>query len=303
MNKRIVKTLFASSVFLTFVASLSTVYADGRLEKVMESKKLTVGAREGAPPFGFVNEKGEWVGWSMDLSKAIHQSIEKKLGTKIELEFKAITPQTRVPLIVNGTLDWVLGTTGKNIRREEVIDFSYLNNAVCVQMLHRKSKNFKSYQDLAGKRVGVTLGSNEFRTLTAMGKSGEINPPPKVIGFEKHSLGFLALQQGKTDAHVTLDVTLNSLKLKSKNPDEWTVHGPELFCMPNGILLAEDDSDWTDTVNGALCYLVKTGEYDLIYNDWFAGDNPKAGFQRPLPIALRYVLDNQCPSGSEKWIK
>ena len=57
MNKRIVKTLFASSVFLTFVASLSTVYADGRLEKVMESKKLTVGAREGAPPFGFVNEK------------------------------------------------------------------------------------------------------------------------------------------------------------------------------------------------------------------------------------------------------
>jgi len=78
MKNRIFKTLVASSVLLTFVASLSTVYAKGRLDKVMESKKLTVGAREGAPPFGFVNEKGEWVGWSMDLSKAIHQSIEKK---------------------------------------------------------------------------------------------------------------------------------------------------------------------------------------------------------------------------------
>ena len=81
MNK-IVKTLVSSSVFLTFIASLSTVFADGRVEKVLESKKITVGAREGAPPFGFVNEKGDWVGWSMDLSKAIHQTIEKKLGTK-----------------------------------------------------------------------------------------------------------------------------------------------------------------------------------------------------------------------------
>jgi len=286
-----------------FVASLSTVNAAGRLDKIMESKKLTVGAREGAPPFGFVNEKGEWVGWSMDLSKALHKTIEKKLGTKLELEFRAITPQTRIPLIANGTLDWVLGTTGKNIRREEVIDFSYLNNAVCVQMLHRKGMNFKSYSDLAGKRVGVTIGSMEFRTLTTMGKSGEISPAPKVVGFEKHSLGFLALEQGKTDVHVTLDVTLNSLKLKSKNPEDWVVHGPELFCIPNGILLAEDDSDWTDTVNGALCYLIKTGEFDRIYNEWFAGDKPKAGFQRPIPVAVRYVLDNQCPSGSEKWIK
>ena len=91
--------------------------------------------------------------------------------------------------------------------------------------------------------------------------------------------------------------------MKAKNPDDWTVHGPELKCMPNGILLAEDDSDWTDMVNHSFCYLVKTGEYDRIYKDWFGGDNPKAGFQRPIPTALRYVLDNQCPTGSEKWLK
>lgn len=304
MRSRIFFGLWAGAVlcFAFIATNVSTALADGKLESVLKAKKLVVGAREGAPPFGYINEKGEWVGWSMDLSKAMHKVIEKKFDVSLELVFKPITPQTRISLIVNGTLDWVLGTTGRSVVRDAVIDFSYMNNAVCIQMLHRKSMPFKTWTDLAGKRVGVTNGSGEQRVLTAMGKSGEISPAPKLVPFAKHSLGFLGLDQGKTDAHVTLDVTLHSLKNKAKNPDEWTVHGPELFCIPNGILLPENDSDWRDTVDHALCYLIATGEFDRIYDDWFAGGNPKAGFKRPMPAPVQTVLKNQCSFGIEKWL-
>lgn len=277
--------------------------AESKLDKVKRDKKIVVGAREAAPPYGYLDANGKWVGWSMDLSKALHEIIERKLGTKLELEFKPVTPQTRIPLIVNGTLDWVLGTTGKTVDREEVVDFSLTNNAVCVKKLVAKSSPIRETKDLAGKRVGVTKGSGEERLLVTMGQSGELNPAPKVVSFDKHSTGFIALSQGKTDAHVTLDDVLISLAMNSPNPGDWEVRGPDLFCIINGIILPENDSNWTDMVNHSLCYFIVTGGYDKLYEEWFLGAKPKAGYKRELSPAIRTTIHNQCPDGADKFLE
>lgn len=292
-------TLLCAGALLT---SATQVHAQSKYDKVLQEKKLVVGAQEGTPPYGYVDEKGEVAGWAVDLSKALHAAIEKKMGTKIALEFRRVTPSTRIPLIVNGSLDWVLGSTGKTIEREQVVDFSLVNNAVCVQMLHRKSLPYKTYQDLAGKRIGVTNGSVEQKVLTEMGVQGKIKPAPQVVTFPTHAVGFLALEQGRTDAHVTLDSALRGLQVKAQNPDDWTVHGPDLFCIPNGIILPQNDSKWTRTVNHALCHLVHTGEFDTLYEEWFGGKTPKAGFPLPMSANTRILIEGQCPFGIENWL-
>lgn len=284
------------------MASATQVHAQSRYDKVFQEKKMVVGAQEGSAPYGYVDEKGEVAGWAVDLSKALHSAIEKKMGTKIILEFRRVTPSTRIPLIVNGSLDWVLGSTGKTVEREQVVDFSLVNNAVCVQMLHRKSLPYKTYQDLAGKRVGVTSGSIEEKILTEMGMQGKIKPPPQMVTFPNHSVAFLALEQGRTDVHVTADSTLRGLQVKAQKPDDWTVHGPDLFCTPNGILLPQNDSKWTRTVNHALCHLVANGEFDKLYEDWFGGKTPKAGFPLPMSENTRILINGQCPFGIENWL-
>ena len=165
--QRLLKTTGWALLFAAALLTSTTLaHAQSKYDKVLQEKKLVVGAQEGTPPYGYVDEKGEVAGWAVDLSKALHAAIEKKMGTKIVLEFRRVTPSTRIPLIVNGSLDWVLGSTGKTVEREQVVDFSLVNNAVCVQMLHRKSLPYKSYQDLAGKRIGVTSGSVEQKVLT-----------------------------------------------------------------------------------------------------------------------------------------
>ena len=276
--------------------------AQSKYDKVLQEKKLIVGAQEGTAPYGYVDEKGEVAGWAVDLSKALHGAIEKKMGTKLTLEFRRVTPSTRIPLIVNGSLDWVLGSTGKTVEREQVVDFSLVNNAVCVQMLHRKNLPFKTYQDLAGKRIGVTSGSVEQKVLTEMGAQGKIKPAPQVVAFPTHAVGFLALEQGRTDAHVTLDSALRALQVKAQKPDDWTVHGPDLFCIPNGIILPQNDSKWTRTVNHALCHVIHTGEFDKLYEEWFGGKSPKAGFPLPMSENTRALITGQCPFGIEDWL-
>lgn len=298
------KQLLRLSIALVTVLGWSaSADAQSRLDRVTRDKKLVVGAQEGTPPFGYVDEKGEVAGWAVDLSKALHALIQRKMNTTLALEFRRVTPETRIPLIVNGTLDWVLGSTGKTIEREEVVDFSLVNNAVCVQMLHRKSENYRDYSDLGGKRLGVTNGSVEQKVLTEMGQNGKISPPPRVVTFPSHAVGFLALEQGRTDVHITLDVALRGLQVKAKDPSEWVVHGPELFCIPNGIIVPQNDSKWRNMINNALCYMINNGDFYKLYDEWFGEKSPKAGFPLPITTTTRNLLEGQCPFGIEAWLK
>ncbi|MCX7323038.1 MAG: transporter substrate-binding domain-containing protein [Hyphomicrobiales bacterium] len=274
-----------------------------KYDRVLQNKKIIAGAQEGTPPFGYVDEKGDVAGWAVDLSKALHALIEKKMDTKLDLEFRKVTPQTRIPLIVNGSLDWVLGSTGKTVEREQVVDFSLINNAVCVKTLHRKSMPINAVSDLAGKRIGVTNGSVEQKLLTEMGQTGKISPPAQIVIFPTHSVGFLALEQGRTDAHVTLDVSLKSLAMRAQNPGEWAVSGPDLMCTPNGIILPQNDSKWKRTVDHALCYFIHTGGYMKLWDEWFGENKPKAGFALPISEQTKTVLYGQCPFGIEDWLK
>ena len=273
-----------------------------KYDKVLQEKKLIVGAQEGTAPYGYVDEKGELVGWSVDLSKALHALIERKMGIKIALEFRKVTPETRIPLIVNGSLDWVLGTTGITVEREQVVDFSLINNTACVKMLNRKSMPIREIKDLAGKRVGVTNGSVEQKFVTELGTSGKVKPAPQVIAFPTHAVGFLALEQKRTDVHVTLDSALLALAAKAQKPSDWTVHGPDVFCTLSGIILPQNDSKWRHMVNHALCYFIESGEYDKLYDSWFAGKTPKAGFPLPQNAMTKTILHNQCPLGIDNWL-
>lgn len=300
---RIRSALLRTAALALFGLVLATSgHAQSRLDKILKEKKMTLGFQEGTHPYGYTDDKGNMLGWSVDLSKMLHATIEKKFNTQIALEFKPVNPQTRIPLVVNGTLDFVLGSTGKTIEREEAVDFSLINNAVCVNMLYRRNKPFKSYSELGGKRVGVTAGSVEEKVLTEMGQKGKIKPAPRVVTFTSHANGFLALDQGKTDVHITQATALIGLKQNAKNPSDWVVGGPDLFCIVNGIILPQNDSKWTTTVNHALCYLIVTNQFQTLYDEWFKGPKAKAGFELPMSPKIRTVIENQCPFGAETWL-
>jgi hypothetical protein len=69
------------------------------------------------------------------------------------------------------------------------------------------------------------------------------------------------------------------------------------------MILPNNDSKWSDTVNGAFCYMVKTGMYREIYDEWFQGPNPKAGYVRDQSAGVQRLLSDQCPYKSETFIK
>lgn len=277
-------------VALTALALFSTgfcgrpVFAEDILAKIDRTGTVTMGFREGSVPFGYMDAQGQWVGFGIDIGLEIHKALEEKFKKPIKLEKKPINPKTRIPLVLNGTVDIALGSTTITLEREGVIDFSLPYFLTGTRLLVPRDSDIKDFPDLAGKRVGMGSGSTaNIKGLDNAIAQGVISPPCDKILFEEHNKGFLALQQGKIHAYFTDASILAGMRAKAERPEEWKIVGNYLTYEPYGILIPENQGKWRDFINASLVRLFKSGRFETIYDKWF-GPNGEV----LLPMSQEY---------------
>jgi polar amino acid transport system substrate-binding protein/glutamate/aspartate transport system substrate-binding protein len=249
---------------LALVASaVAPALAETVLEKINRTGMLTAGTRTASIPFAFINEKNEWIGFSVDLLEAVRARLEKKLGKPIKLDKKEVTPATRIPLVANRTIDVECGSTTYTRGRDETVDFSVIFFFTGSQLLVKKGSGIKSLADVAGKRVGATQGTTNEKALRAS------QPRADVVTFQDHAAGFLALEQGKIVAYTTDGILLAGLAAKAKSPRDYEVVGDFFSKDPYACIVPENDSRWRDFVNHTLMELIDSGRYFELYDKWF----------------------------------
>ncbi len=182
-------TVWLAGVLL--LGAATPVLAETVLEKVKRTGVLTAGTRAASIPFAFINEKNEWIGFSIDLLEAIRARLEKKLGKPIKLEKKEIDPATRITLVANRSIDVECGSTTYTRGRDETVDFSINFFFTGTRLLVKKGSGIKGVADVAGKRVGVIPGTTNEKALRAS------QPKVDVVTFQDQGAGFLALEQGR----------------------------------------------------------------------------------------------------------
>ncbi len=258
------KKCFGVLLALLFVmASVAPALAETVLEKIGRTGVLTGGTRTASIPFAFINEKNEWIGFSVDFLEAVRARAEKKLGKPIKLEKKEVTPQTRIPLVANRTIDVECGSTTYTRGRDETVDFSINFFFTGSQLLVKKGSGIKTLADVAGKRVGATQGTTNEKAVRAQ------QPRADLVTFMDHAAGFLALDQGKIVAYVTDGILLAGLAVKAKNPKDYEVVGDLFTKDPYSCIVPENDSKWRDFINHALMELIDNGKYFEMYDKWF----------------------------------
>src|SRR5215813_13507743 len=87
------------------LGAVGPVAAETVLEKIRRTGILVAGTRGTVIPLAYVNEKNELIGFSVDLLEAIRTRLEKKLGKRMKLEKKEVTPADRVDLVVKRIVD------------------------------------------------------------------------------------------------------------------------------------------------------------------------------------------------------
>ena len=258
--RRCVAMALASALLL---GTAAPVLAEAVLEKIGRTGVLTAGTRGTSIPFAYINEKNEWIGFSIDLLEAIRARLEKKLAKRIKLEKKEVTPENRISLLANRTIDVECGATTYTRSRDEQVDFSIIIFFTGDQLLVKKGSGIKSVADVAGKRVGVLRGGTGEKNLLAA------QPRADVVFFQEHPGALLAVEQGRIVAYVNDGILLAGLAAKARNPKDYDVVGDFFSKEPFACMVPENDSKWRDFVNHSFMELIDNGKYFELYDKWF----------------------------------
>ena len=263
---------WTAGVLALFVVGAAPAWAETTLEKVGRTGVFVVGTRTGSPPFGFVDKENRWGGFSVDLARLVHGSVQKKLGKPIKLELKESTPATRIALLTSGAVDLIAGTMTVTRSRRESVDFSLVYFVTGGQFLVKRGSPIKGMRDVAGRKIGVLQGSTNEKVVR------EKQPQVQLVVFPDQPAAFTALVQGKIDAYTNDGVQLAGLKARAPNPAEWEVVGEFYTYEPYGMAMRKNDSDFRNVVDFTLMEAIERGEYQKLYDRWFGpkGEVPYA---------------------------
>lgn len=245
----------------------------GTLKKVKDSGSITLGHRETSIPFSYLDDKQQPIGYSMDLCAAIVEEVKKELQlAQLAVRYNPVTPQTRIPLMENGTIDIECGSTTNTLTRQKQVAFAPVTFVTGTKLVAKKSAKVRSYRDLRNKTVVVTQGTTNERVIKAL--SDKENLGIRFLNAKDHAESFLTVESGRAVAFAMDDVLLYGLVAKAKNPRDYEVVGDYLSYDPYGIMFRKNDDALGVVIRRALAGLMRSGEIHKIYDKWFVGKLP-----------------------------
>ena len=258
----------AISVFsLSWLMWVTPATAETVVEKIDRMGKLTAGTSKDAVPFAYRNDRGELVGYSVDILELIADRLEQELDREIELELVALQPRERIPQLIDGDVDIVCDASSFTWKRDRQIDFSFSYSSTGTRLLTRRGDNFWDAETLIGKRIGALPKTTNERAIE------RVQPLAEIVRVRDRDDGYEALQQGEIDAFASDSILLESWLRSIPNPEDFQIVGDYsregIACM-----VAENNSQFLNVVNYTLIefmqgFLDNKPEYVDIFERWF----------------------------------
>lgn len=255
-----------------FVASIATVgmvssASADQLDDVITKGTLNCGVVLDFPPMGYFDKDNKPAGFDVDYCK----DLAKAMGVKANI--MNLTWGDRIPSLVSGKTDVVIGSTSDTLERAKSVGFTYPYFVFKFQVISKKSQNINKFEDLKNVKVGAALGTTYEQEYLAYAKEqgwGTKN----YTAFKSENDAYLGLYQGKIDALISTNTNI-ATKLQSKEFKDF-VAGPYV---PNyddvvGIITKRDEVAWINYLNLFLIHQIRDGGMNEAYNKYFGSDVP-----------------------------
>lgn len=276
------KHLLAIAVMALATGS-AMAQANDTLAKVKSSGSISIGVRESSGALGYTLGDGKYVGFHTEMADNIASDLEKQLGKKIEKKYQPVTSQNRIPLVVNGTVDFECGSTTNDLNRQKDVDFANTTYVEQVRIATRKDSGIKDIKDLNNKTVATTTGTTSVQLLR-QNKRGEGIEFKNIMGKD-HADSFLLLESGRADAFVMDGSILAGNISKSKNAKDFVIVGEALSTEPIACMLRKNDPAFLKAVNDSIDRQVKDGTLAKLWDKWFIQPIPPSNVAVGLPLS------------------
>ena len=256
----------------------------GTLAKVRTSGTIAIGHREASVPFSYLNARKEPIGYSIELCRALVTAIEDTVNKSLTIQWVPVTSDSRIDAVVNGQVDLECGSTTSNIERQKRVAFSPTMFVSGTKVLVKKGSPIQSFRDLAGKKVAVTAGTTNEKTLRDLSQKFKLNIDLKVA--RDHAESFALVKDGQADAFATDDVLLYGLIARDAAKAQYEVVGDFLSYDPYAVMYRKGDAQLNKVVIDTFQVLAEDGEIHRQYKRWFMRKLP-SGESLNLPMSAQ----------------
>lgn len=261
----------------------------GVLKKIKDSGQITLGYRESSIPFSYLDDKAQPVGYSVELCGKVVDAVRKELNLPaLKVNLQAVTSQNRIPLVANGTVDLECGSTVNNAERQAQVGFSVTTFVVATRFIGRKADKLATLDDLKGKTVAVTTGTNTMKRVRDLNAARNLNL--SILSGKDHAESMLLMTSGRAAAFFEDDILLTGMAAASATPADYALSSEGYSVDPYALMFAKGDADFKKLADGAITALYRSGEINRIYARWFQAAIPPKGIA--LNFAMGPVLKN-----------
>ena len=220
---------------------------------------LKVGTSPDFPPFEFIDDKGNIVGFDIDLVN----TLANMTGYKVQIV--SMSFDSLILALQNKQIDVI--AAGLTIRpdREKVVAFTipYWNATMSIVVRNGSSFVPKSLDDLVGKTVGA-----ETSTTGEMLLKDYVNQTGKQINIKSYENFILIVQDlvnGKLDAAMIDTPVAQSFTKQYPVTISATIDTGQRFA----LAVNKDDTQLLNQLNAALQQLLNSPEWDKLVSKWF----------------------------------
>ena len=148
------------------LAAAQDVGLSPTLAAIKASKTVRLGYREASLPFSFLEEAKRPIGYSLELCQAIVEEIGVAVDDPaLEVEYVPVTPETRIPALLDKKIDLECGSTTANAERRQRVAFSPLIFVAGTKLMVAKASPVASITDLKFRTNVNTLEKSPAKSL------------------------------------------------------------------------------------------------------------------------------------------
>ena len=222
-------------------------------ESVEDKKTFTVGFDAEYPPYGYMDENGEYTGFDLELAEAVC----KLEGW--ELVKKPLNWDSKDMELNSGSIDCIWNGFTMN-GREDDYTFStpYVDNSQVIVVAEKSG--IDTLEDLAGKTVGVQAASAALDLLKSEEEGGQkklADTFGALNEFADYNTAFTELQAGALDA-LAIDVGVANYQIKSRG-EGYKILDETLNTEQYAIGFKKGNQELCDVVNADLKKLTEDG--------------------------------------------
>ncbi|WXR62558.1 transporter substrate-binding domain-containing protein [Peptostreptococcaceae bacterium AGR-M142] len=223
---------------------------------------------ENYPPFEYIDYKGNFKGFNVDISKELFKIID------YDMNLEPMVWKEAMNALAKGDIDGIQGMKIVESRKDELVftnPYITISDGIFVSM---NTQDIIELQDFRNKKIAVQKNDNVVKNFFEV-------PNVNIVYTKDQEEAINLLHSGFVDACVVNKLT--GFYIIQKNDYKKTIKhvGEDINPIEYGLAFKKDKKELVDDLNAALKKIKNNGTYNKIYGKWFG--------EISVPIYERYA--------------